>query len=275
MLQVLKNRGAAAAAVGSAPGRQVGTGMAGARSRLPGLAAILAGLLLWEGLARITPRPPELLPAPEEVGARFWDLAARGVLWPHIAATLTEATLGFALAAVVGLAFGYLVAHSPLLEQLLAPYVAGTQAVPVVAIAPLMVLWFGFDLTPKVITCAIIVFFPILVNTVLGLRAVDRDLIAAAESMGAGRLQLLWYIEAPLALRTVLGGLRLGLTLSLTGAVVGEFIAANAGLGYLLTLGRSNFDTALVFVALATLAALAIAAYTVVGLIDRVLIDWE
>jgi NitT/TauT family transport system permease protein len=242
--------------------------------RVPsGVSAILIGLLLWAGLAWLY--PPTLLPGPGAVAGRLWDLAVRGVLWPHVATTLTEATLGFLLAAGLGLALGYFVAGSPRLEGWLAPYIAGTQAVPIVAIAPLMVLWFGLDLLPKVLTCAIIVFFPILVNTVIGLRAVDRDLITAAESFGAGRWQLLWYVQAPLALHTLLGGLRLGLTLSLTGAVVGEFIASNAGLGYLLTAGRTNYETTLVFAALATLAALAIAGYVAVGLLEHKLIDWQ
>src|SRR5262249_36609266 len=126
----------------------------------PGVSSILVGLLVWAGLAQLY--PPTLLPGPGVVAARLWDLVVRGVLWPHIATTLTEAILGFLLAATLGLIVGYFVAGSRRLEAWLAPYVAGTQAVPIVAIAPLMVLWFGLDLLPKVLTCAIIVFFPIL-----------------------------------------------------------------------------------------------------------------
>ncbi len=240
-----------------------------------GLAAVLAGLLRWKLAARAAPTPPPHVPAPEVVAARLWTLAVSGVIWHHIAVTLTEAGLGFGLAAVAGLSLGYFVAASRLLEALLAPYVAATQAVPVVAIAPLMVLWFGLDLLPKVITCAIIVFFPILVNTVIGLRSVDRTLIEAAETFGAGGWQLLWYVQAPLALRALLGGLKLGVTLAMTGAVVGEFIAADAGLGYLLTFGRSVFDTPLVFVALLTLAALAVGGYLLITAIENRVIDWE
>ncbi|HUS16173.1 MAG TPA: ABC transporter permease [Chloroflexia bacterium] len=239
------------------------------------LLALAAGLLLWRLAAALTPDSRTLLPAPEVVLVRLWDLAARGILWPHLVATLTEAGLGFLVGAAAGLTLGYVVAKAPVLEAFLAPYVAGAQAVPVVAIAPLMVLWFGLDLLPKVLTCALIVFFPILVSTVAGLRGVDRTLIEAAQTFGAGRWAILGYVEIPLALRSLLGGLKLGLTLSMTGAVVGEFIAADRGLGYLLTAGRSNFDTPLVFAALLTLAAVTIGAYILVNGLEARLIDWE
>ena len=125
------------------------------------------GLLLWYLLALVTPGRPTLLPGPGVVAARLWDLAASGVLWRHVGPpSARRARLPAGGGA--GFALGYPVAKSRLLEALLAPYVAGTQAVPVVAIAPLMVLWFGLDLPPKVLTCAVIVFFPILVNTVIG-----------------------------------------------------------------------------------------------------------
>jgi NitT/TauT family transport system permease protein len=253
-----------------------GRGSGGAQwQRFVGAVALLAGLLGWEAAAWALQGPPVLLPYPHAVAARLWDLATQGILWRHIGVTLAEAGLGFALAAVFGLVLAYPVAKSRLLEAALAPYVAGTQAVPVVAVAPLMVLWFGLDLMPKVITCAIICYFPILVSTVVGLRGVDRALIEAAQTFGAGRAQILRWVEAPLAARAILGGLKLGITLAMTGAVVGEFIAANAGLGYLLTAGRSTFDTTLVFAALAVLVVVAICGYTLLTWVDTRFIDWE
>jgi len=245
------------------------------RARPVGALSLLLGLLAWEGLALPLQGPPVLLPTPPAVAARLWDLAVRGVLWPHVAVTLTEAGLGFALAAVIGLTLGYPVAKSRLLEAALAPYIAGTQAVPVIAIAPLLVLWFGLDLAPKVITCTIICFFPILINTVIGLRAIDRSLIEAAQTFGANSGQILRYVEAPLAARSILGGLKLAITLAMTGAVVGEFISANAGLGYLLTAGRSAFDTTLIFAALVVLVAVAVTGYALVGFCETRFIDWE
>ncbi len=245
------------------------------RPRVVGVLSLLLGLAAWEGVALLLQGPPVLLPVPQAVAARLWDLAGRGVLWPHVALTLTEAGLGFALAAVIGLTLAYPVAQSRLLEAALAPYIAGTQAVPVIAIAPLLVLWFGLDLAPKVITCAVICFFPILINTVIGLRSVDRALIEAAQTFGANRGQILRYIEAPLAARAILGGLKLAVTLAMTGAVVGEFISANAGLGYLLTAGRSAFDTTLIFVALTVLVAVTVTGYALVGFCETWYIDWE
>ena len=144
-----------------------------------------------------------------------------------------------------------------------------------VALAPLVVVWFGLGLLSKILICALIVFFPMLVNTVAGLRSIDRTLLDAAQSEGATAWQRLWRVEVPLGLRTLLSGVKMGLTLSMTGAVVGEFVAADAGLGYLMNLARTAYDAPMVFAAALTMAAVAIAGYLAVSILERGLITWE
>ena len=246
--------------------------------RLSFLSAATTGLVLlalWQLLTLAQVYPAYILPSPETVFDRFGETLANGSLWKHIGTTTSEALLGFALAFVVAGLLCYPVARSRLVATLLNPLLAATQAIPLIALAPLLVLWFGFGLLPKIITCALIVFFPLLLNAVAGLRGVDPTLLEAAAAFGASRWQTFWLVELPLALPTLLTGIKIGLTISITGAVVGEFITAESGLGYLLNLGRGQFDTALVFVALLTLAFIAILAYGLVTLLEKILLSWQ
>jgi NitT/TauT family transport system permease protein len=237
--------------------------------------AILFGLLVWEVLSRKHVVADYSLPSPHAVWTEWWALSERGILWHHVYATLRVALLGWALAFVIALGFAYPLAKSPLFASILAPYIAATQAMPILALAPLLIVWFGLGLFSKTLICTVIVFFPMLVTFSVGLRTVDRTLVDAAATEGAGRWSTLRYIELPLATRTILAGVRMGLTLSMTGAIVSEFVAASAGLGYMMELGRNQYDSSLVFAAALTLVALAVIGYVFVGLLERVLIDWE
>ncbi len=246
------------------------------RSRFwPVIAALLITLLIWWWATDARLVPDFMVPTPQEVWLAFAQLAQTGALWKHTGVTLSEALLGFAAAFVVGTTLGYLLSRSALLSRVLGPYIAATQAMPLLALAPLLVVWFGLGLSSKVIICALIVFFPILVNTTTGLRGVDKDLVDASYTMGASRWQALRHVEIPLALRTLLAGIRMGLTLSLTGAILGEFIASDSGLGFLMTMARTNFDSAMLFAAAITLTSLAIFAYVGIGWLERWLIDWD
>ena len=158
---------------------------------------------------------------------------------------------------------------------MLEPYLAASQAVPAVALAPLLVLLLGYGLLPVAALCALIVFFPAAVNTTLGFRTIDRDVLDAARIDGAGRWALLRHIETPLALPSILAGLRASLTLSVTGAVVGEFVLGDQGLGGLLTIARGNFDAPLVFATLIALALMATTLYGLARLIERLIISHE
>ncbi|MBF6612363.1 MAG: ABC transporter permease [Chloroflexi bacterium] len=249
------------------------------RSAMPtiavGLFTAICMLLLWWGIAAIGNYPAFILPTPLVVGQRMWAMLLDGSLLGHFWTTTLEAGLGFLVALLAGIFLGYLIAHSVLLERLLSPYLAVSQGLPVVALAPLLVLWVQDDLPRKVVIVALIVFFPILVNTIVGVRSIERSMLEVARMSGANLLQTIYYVELPLALRPLLGGVRLGLMLSITGAVVGEFVSSGSGLGFLLMLGRGLFDTTLVFVGLVALAVLAILAYATITLLEKALITWE
>lgn len=231
--------------------------------------SLTAGWLLWEVLARLSGFPPFILPLPGQVWARFLAVLASGQLAFHAAVTLGEVLAGLGLGLGLASVLGYVIAKSPGLERLLTPYIVASQAVPIVAIAPLLVIWFGSGLRSKVLICALIVFFPILINTVLGLRSVEPDLRDLLRSLRASAWQTFTKLELPAALPILLGGLKVGATLSVIGAVVGEFVGADRGLGFLINFAKGQYDTALVFVAVIALVAIALGLYGVVTLLER------
>jgi NitT/TauT family transport system permease protein len=249
-------------------------GQAAGLPLVPSGVAIGAALIAWQAATDQAVLPAYVLPPPGKVMAAWLQLLQNGALWHHVSATLSEALAGFGVALVAGGAAAYPLARSETWSRLASPFIATTQAMPMIALAPLLVMWFGLGLSSKVIICALIVFFPILVSTMVGLRSIDRELLEAARSLGASAGQLLWYVEVPLALRPVLGGVRLGLTLAMTGAIVGEFVASDAGLGFLMVLSRTNFDASMVFAAALTVAAISTLMYKFVGWLDQRLVRW-
>ncbi len=232
-------------------------------------------LLVWQMVALLGGFPAFILPTPAQVGVRFWQAIVDGSLLHNTAATLLEILAGLALGVSVATLLGYLLARSLHLERLLSPYIVASQSIPVVAIAPLLVIWFGPGLFSKVLICALIVFFPVLVNTVVGVRSVPEDLRDLMRSLQSSRWLTLRYLELPAALPVFLGGLRIGATLSVIGAVVGEFVGANSGLGYMVNYARGLFDTSLVFVAVLTLIVLALILYGSVSLVESRLLRWQ
>ena len=239
------------------------------------LVSLVAFLVLWQGIVWIGGYPAFILPPPIAVLERLGDLVANGSLWFHARVTLREVLAGLGFGALAATVLGYGLAHSPLAERLLAPFIVASQSVPTVAIAPLLVIWFGTGLLSKILVCALIVFFPILVNTVVGVRSVSRDLGDLMRALEASRWQMVWLLEVPAALPVLLGGLKVGATLAVIGAVVGEFVAADRGLGYLLKQGQQVYDTAQVFVGIGALVLLAQTLYGVVALAERSLLRWS
>ncbi|HJZ48647.1 MAG TPA: ABC transporter permease [Roseiflexaceae bacterium] len=237
--------------------------------------SLLLALLAWKTLILLRNYPTFILPAPELVLRRLVEELARGTLGYHAALTMTESLAGFGLALAVSLALGYLLAHAPRIERVLAPQLAATQAVPVVAIAPLIILWVGADIRSKILVAALVTFFPILSSTVVALRGVPRELLEMAKISGANWHQALWHVELPLALPGIFGGVKAGLALATTGAVVGEFVGARDGLGALINISRGLFDTPLMFAALIALAALTLSFYLAAVLLERALVRWE
>jgi NitT/TauT family transport system permease protein len=239
------------------------------------LASLVAALLAWELVSRFSGLPAFILPSPEQVAQRFWRALTDGSLLVHTGVTLAEILLGLFAGTVAAVVLGYAVAKSRLFERLAAPYLVASQAIPIVAIAPLLVIWFGPGMFSKVLICALIVFFPVLVNTVVGVRAVPRSLHDLMRSLRARRGQILRRLEVPAALPILLGGLRIGATLSVIGAVVGELVGADKGLGFLVNSARGQYDTAMVFVAVFTLILLALALYGAVALLEKNLLSWQ
>ena len=241
----------------------------------PIILSTLTFLLGWYLLTRYGDIPNFILPSPASVWTRFVKALQDGSLPYHTGITLLEIVLGLLAGVIFATVVGYALAKSRQLEKVLSPYLVASQAIPVVAIAPLLVIWLGDGILSKVVICALIVFFPVLVNTIVGVRAVPTALYDLMNSLHATHAQILWKVEVPASLPIFLGGLRIGATLSVIGAIVGELVSAEKGLGFLLQLGDFQYDTPMVFVAVFMLVALALMLYGVVRLLENKFLKWQ
>ena len=250
------------------------SGGSGLGARLRALAPIAAtgvGLVvLWQLLVLVGDYPPFILPGPLAVATRFVTAWTDGTLAPHALTTLVEVLLGFGVGAGLGLALGALLARSRLAGLVLSPYLVAAQSTPILALAPLLALWFGTGLLPKVLICALIVFFPVAVSTMVGFRGVDRKLVELARSLRATPRQRFLAIDLPAAAPAILGGMRVGVTLAVVGAIIAEWAGAESGLGWLLNLARgTTFDTPLLFATLLTIALLGLVLYGITVVVER------
>ncbi len=241
----------------------------------PILFSTLAFLLAWHLFTRYSGIPNFILPSPLSVWTRFVRVINDGSLLYHTRITLIEIVLGLLAGVLFATIVGYVLAKSRSLEKVLSPYLVASQAIPVIAIAPLLVIWLGPGILSKVVICALIVFFPVLVNTIVGVRAVPAALYDLMNSLHASRAQILWKVEVPASLPVFLGGLRIGATLSVIGAIVGELVDAQEGLGFLLRVGDFQYDTPMVFVAVFTLVAMALMLYGAVLLLEKRFLKWQ
>ena len=234
------------------------------------LAAFLAA---WKLLTVMTGTPDYILPAPEVVGERAVRAIGSGLLWEHTAVTLSEILLGLAVGAATAIAVGTALGKSVVIERVLSPYIVAAQSVPILALAPLLDIWFGGGLLARVLICALIVFFPIAIATMVGIRSADPLLVEMFRSLGATPGQRTTRLEIPSALPVIFGGLRVGVTLAVIGAVVAEWAGASSGLGVLINIADQGlFDTPLMFVALATLAVIGIGLHGLVVSVERRLV---
>lgn len=235
------------------------------------LAAVLALVLLglWELLVRQWGLSALVLPAPSAIAASLWTGLATGYFWPHIRATLQALLLGLAAGSAIGLLAGMALAESELLERVLKPYVVVSQVVPKLALAPLFVLWFGFGMLPTVLITALICFFPLMENTLTGLRQVDAQRLQLFRMLGATRLQTLLRLKLPTGLPAILAGLRVAVVLALVGAVVAEFMGASRGLGAVVIAAQGMMDTTLMFAALVLIAAMGLLLYQACLVLER------
>ena len=237
--------------------------------------ALVIFVIVWQGVIIVSDYPAFILPGPADVVKSLQQNLENGTLWRHARVTLFEIFAGLVLGLTVATTLGYVLAKNRFLERLLSPYIVASQSVPVVAIAPLLVIWFGAGRLSKVLICALIVFFPVLINTVVGLRSVDEGLYDLMRSLKASRWQMFRLLEIPASMPVLLGGLKISATLAVIGAVVGEFVAASEGLGFLINQARGLFNTPLVFVAVFSLVAIALSLYGGVALLEARLLRWR
>ncbi len=236
----------------------------------------LAGfLLLWQTIVIVNRYPAFILPTPGEVAASWLRNWQNGNLPRHLGITLFEIALGFSSAFLFATVVGYALAKSPLLEKIVSPYLVASQAIPIVAIGPLIVIWINTGPVQNGLIAALVTFFPMLVNTIVGVRSVRPEYRDLMRSYAATPWQVLTKLEIPAALPVFFGGVRVGITISVIGVVVVELLWADRGLGFLLNLSRGLLDTPLLFATVATLSAMALGLYLAVALLERAVIRWR
>jgi putative hydroxymethylpyrimidine transport system permease protein len=243
-------------------------------------AAVVVGLLAawelaaqWDLLANALSIEDFLIPAPSEVAEALWE--DRELLADNAWVTLLEVVLGFAAAVILGISFACLIHLSETARRALYPLLVASQTIPIITIAPILIIWFGFDLGPKVAIIALICFFPITVNTLDGLRSVDPELIKMLRTLGADRRQILWRAEAPTALPFAFSGAKIAVAVAVIGAVFGEWAGSDEGLGHLMLGAQSQLLTARVFAAIVVLSAMAIGLFTLLAAIERRAVNWK
>ena len=239
---------------------------------LPALLLLAALIALWELAVALLDIRPYLLPAPSRIWIAF--LRIDETLPHHTWTTMAEATLGLAVAAVVGVALAALIASVGLVRRVLYPLLVASQAVPMIVLAPLLVVWFGFGMAPKVIVVALVGFFPIVVNTIDGLLGADREMVGLVRSMGASRAQVLQHILIPSALPAFFAGLKIAAAYAMVGAIIGEWVGAGSGLGIFITRSQASFRIDQVFVAIVIVALASILLFALVQLAARLATPW-
>jgi ABC-type nitrate/sulfonate/bicarbonate transport system permease component len=237
-------------------------------------AIVVAALIgIWQLVVREFDVKPYVLPAPSSIARE--TVTDWNILFPNLRVTVKEMLLGFALATGVGVLLGTLIAMSTVFRRGVFPLVIASQTVPVIAIAPVLVIWFGYDILPRVLVTALIAFFPLTVNTVTGLRAVDPELVRLFRSLNASRLQIFRKLTFPSGLPYIFAGLKVAATLSVIGATVGEWVGADKGLGYQIVTDTSQLETTRVFAAIFLLSLSGIALYLLVAALEWVSLPWR
>ena len=243
-------------------------------------AAVIAALLVawelaarWDVIADLLSIEPFLVPAPTDVAESLWE--DRSLLAEDAWVTLREVVLGFLLALAAGIALAILMHLSETARRALYPLLVASQTVPIVVLAPVLVVWFGFGIVPKLLIIALICFFPITVNAYDGLRSVDPDLLKMMRTLGAGRLQTLRRAELPWALPYIFSGAKIAVAVAVIGAVFGEWAGSDSGLGHLILVSSGELSTSLTFAAIAVLSAIAICLFGLLALLERRVVTWK
>lgn len=266
---------------GTAEDTRAGTGGSAVLSRLHhaadrygySIGLAVAVVLIWEFAVAYFQTPAYLLPPPSTIAQTFvedWR-----VIYFNLAPTLIAILGGFLLSIVVGVPLATLIVFSRFAERVLYPPMVASQAIPKVAIAPLFIVWMGYGLTPKIWIAFLIAFFPIVIDTVVGLRSVQPEMLQLGRSMGGGTLRVFLKLRLPNALPNLFAGLKVAITLAVVGAITGEFVGSQAGLGYLLTSASGQMDTALVFAVLVTISVIAMLLFMAIEFLEKLVIPWH
>jgi NitT/TauT family transport system permease protein len=236
----------------------------------------IAGLLVvWELAVRVLSIPAFLLPAPSSVGQALWRGISSGLYEEHIKITLLETALGFLVGSAGGLLLGTLVALSRRFDYFVYPIIVMFQAMPKVALAPLIIVWFGLGMTSKVVNAGLVCFFPLMINTIVGLRSADEDRISLMRSLAASPMQIFWMLRMPNALPYIFAGLEIAMIFALIGAIVGEFVGAEAGLGMLIQSMNFSMDVAGQFSILLILSVVGLLLNASIAMIRKRVLFWD
>ncbi len=237
--------------------------------------ALALVLMAWQVIVVVNRYPTFILPTPGQVVASFVENWRSGVIPYHLRITLFEIALGFSISFAFAVSTGYVLAKSLLLEKIVSPYLVATQAIPLVAVGPLIIIWINTGPVQNALIATLVSFFPMLVNTIVGVRSVREEYRDLMRSYSASRWQVFSKLEVPAALPVFFGGVRVGVTLSVIGVVVVELLWADRGIGFLLNFARGALDTPLLFATVATLSTMAIGLYVFVALLERLIIQWR
>lgn len=240
---------------------------------LPVIAIVIGLFVAWEAAVRLLNVAEYTLPAPSVIIAKMassWDL-----LLVNAWATTLEILLGFGMSVVIGIPLAVLVVYSRIFERVAFPLMVSLQTIPKVALAPILVMWLGYGIMPKVMVAFLISFFPIVINAVIGMRSAEKEMIYLAQSMGASELTTFLKIRLPKALPSIFGGLKVGIGQAVVGATVGEFIAAEKGLGYLQLISQVRLDTPLLFAAVVMLSLIGVTLFNIIAWLERVCLPWS
>jgi NitT/TauT family transport system permease protein len=234
---------------------------------------LVSMLIVWEVLIAIFRPPTYLLPAPSAIAKDlivYWP-----ILFKEAAVTTYETLLGFFLSVIVAGPLAVLLSYSKPFERSLYPLIVGSQTIPKVALAPLFLAWFGFGIAPKIVIVVLVTFFPILIDTVVGLKSLSPQMLNLARSMGASPVQVFWRFQLPNALSSIFAGMKVASTLAIIGAIVAEFVGADSGLGYIMIVAISNLDAAREFSAIIVLSAIGIVFFAAIEYLERLSIPWH
>lgn len=234
---------------------------------------LIGFLVMWQVVVTAIGTPEYILPSPLQIGGQI--ITNYPLLLKHAYVTLLEAVGGFALGAGLAFLFALGMSYSKMFETLIYPFLIFTQTTPRIALAPLLLIWFGYGLLPKIVISAIVCFFPIVVGTAKGIKSVDSELLDLMNSYGSTKTETLVKVKLPAALPYIFAALKVSITLSVIGAVVGEFVGSDAGLGYLILHANANLNTSLMFAEIILLSLMGMSLFGIIGLVEKKVLSWH